>query len=89
MVNPTIIIFLIAVLVSASAIYNTYLLRGGKLAWSQVMIVMAMISFIFSIIFPEVLPGKKFLGISISDVSYTLGFLLLLAASLKLRFSLK
>ena len=85
-----VVVPIIVLLISISATVNAYLLRGGRLAWSQVLIVLAMISFMLSVILgrflsdnPLVQEGK------ILDVLFVLGFVFLLAASLKMHSSLK
>jgi len=80
----------IALLISLSATYNAYMLRGGKLAWSEILIVLGMISFMFSLIVTIYLPTLRFLSSTrIADFLFILGFIFLLAASLKLRSSLR
>ncbi|MBI2012768.1 hypothetical protein HYS90_02450 [Candidatus Curtissbacteria bacterium] len=77
-------------MISLSATYNAILLRGGKLAWSQVLIVLAMVSFMLSLLLARFLASQIVFGIvSLSDVLFVLGFVLLLAASIKLHVSLK
>jgi len=81
---------IIALLICASAIYNAYRLRGGKLAWSEILIALGMISFTISLILDLFLPDPRlFKNIQLTDLFFILGFALLFAASLKLRFSLK
>ncbi len=93
--SPTMVAALVALLVSLSATYNAYMLRGGKLAWSQVLTTLATVCLTLSIVFTQtgvVLPlvgNVKILSASPSDILYIIGFLLLFAASLKLRYSLK
>lgn len=80
----------IALLISLSATYNAYMLRGGKLAWSEIMIVLGMISFMFSLIVTVYLPTLRFLSSTrLADLLFILGFVFLLVASLKLRSSLR
>ena len=80
----------IALLISISATYNAYILRGGRLAWSEVLIALGMVAMMFSLVFTAYLPSTRFiLGMRVSDSLFILGFLLLLAASMKLRSSLK
>ena len=80
----------ITLLISISATYNAYLLRGGKLAWSQVLIALGMISFMLSIVFEIFLPDSRFVqNTIITDVLFVLGFVFLLLASLKLRSALR
>lgn len=86
----TILLVIIALLISVSAIYNSYLLRGGKLAFSEVFIALGMVVFIISFVVRLSLPDLVLiLGISASDALFVLGFVLLLVASLKLRSSIK
>lgn len=85
-----ILLVIIALLISVSAVYNSYLLRGGKLALSEVFIALGMVVFIISFVVRLSLPDLVLiLGISASDVLFVLGFVLLLVASFKLRSSLK
>ena len=80
----------IALLICASAIYNAYKLRGGKLAWSEILIALAMLSFTLSLILDLVLPDPRLIkSVKLTDSLFILGFILLFVASLKLRFSLK
>lgn len=86
----TVLLVIIALLISASATYNAYLLRGGKLALSEVFIALGMVIFIISFVIRLRMPDlTAFLGIYVSDLFFILGFILLLAASLKLRSSLR
>ena len=87
--TPT-IFAVIALLVSVSATYNAYLLRGGKLAWSQIFIALGMISLMLSGILEIFLPESEFVqNTIITDVFFILGFILLLFASIKLRSALR
>jgi len=80
----------IVLLISISAIYNAFLLRGGRLAWVQILIVLGMVSFLLFLVFEKFLPDLKFVGnLTFTDVFFVLGFALLLIASLKLHLSLK
>lgn len=84
------IIFVIAVLISASATYNAYMLRGGKLASSQIMMALGMISFMLSVAMTRFSPSIEIVGsLTATDVLFILGFVLLFLASLKLRSSFK
>ncbi len=83
------IISFLALLIAISAIYNAYLLKGGKLAWSEIYIVLGMVSLIFSLILPRFLPDFKVLNFSVNDLLFVLGFVFLLFATFKLRSSLK
>lgn len=86
----TILLVIIALLISASATYNAYLLRGGKMALSEVFIALGMVSFIISFVVRLGYPDLTLvLGIFLSDIVFIVGFVLLLAASLKLRSSLR
>jgi hypothetical protein len=81
---------IIALLISASAIYNAYRLRGGKLAWSEILIALGMISVTISLILDLFLPDPRLVkSVKLTDFFFISGFVLLFAASLKLRFSLK
>lgn len=84
------IIFVIAVLVSLSAVYNAYILRGGKLAGSQILMALGMVSFMLSVVLSRFVPDMEiYKNISASDSLFILGFVLLFAASLRLRASFK
>lgn len=86
----TILLAIIALLISASATYNAYLLRGGKMALSEVFIALGMVTFIISFVVRLGYPDSTlFLDVLVSDLIFILGFVLFLAASLKLRSSLK
>ncbi|MBI2598916.1 hypothetical protein HYW40_01745 [Candidatus Curtissbacteria bacterium] len=82
---PT-VVFIIAVLISASATYNAYMLRGGKLAGSQILMVLGMVSFMLSVGLTRFYPDMAiYKDVTVPDALFVLGFLLLFAASLKLR----
>lgn len=84
------VVSFIALLIAVSATYNAYLLRGGKLAWSQVLIVLGMVSLIFSMILSLVMDSVVVVGdIAFDNVFFILGFVFLLAASLKIRHAFK
>lgn len=86
----TILLVIIALLISVSATYNSYLLRGGKLALSEVFIALGMVVFIISFVVRLSLPDLALiLGISAADMLFVLGFVSLFVASLKLRSSIK
>lgn len=86
----TIFLVIVALLICASATYNAYLLRGGKMALSEVFIALGMVTFIISFVVRLGFPGLTILpGILASDLIFILGFLFLLVASLRLRASLK
>ena len=89
-ISTSTITAIIALLISISATYNAYLLRGGKLAWSQILIALGMISFMLSIVFEIFLLDSRLVqNTTITDVLFVLGFVFLLLASLKLRSSLR
>ena len=83
------IVVAIAFLTSISATFNAVLLRGGRLAWSQVFIVLAMISFMLSVILERYLTEPVVQNFSLGGIFFVFGFGLLLLASLKLHSSLK
>lgn len=86
----TILLVIIALLICASATYNAYLLRGGKMALSEVFIALGMVSFVIAFVIRLGYPDSTLiLDVLVSDLIFILGFVLLLAASLKLRSSLK
>ena len=93
--TPAMVAAIVALLVSLSATYNAYMLRGGRLAWSQVLTALATVSLMFSLVLPQaensfpVLRSIRILSATPSEILYILGFLLLLVGSLKLRYSLK
>ncbi|MBI2326938.1 hypothetical protein HYU92_01320 [Candidatus Curtissbacteria bacterium] len=86
---------LIALLVSISATYNAYVLRGGRLAWSQVLTALGTVCLMFSLVLPQSAILVKLtaqlgnFSTTLSGLLYILGFLLLFSGSLKLRASLK
>jgi len=85
----------IALLVSVSATYNAYMLRGGRLAWSQVLTALGTISLMLSLVIPQstaiwpFVSQNNILGANFPEWFYIIGFLFLLSGSLKLRSSLK
>ena len=93
--TPAMVAAIIALLVSLLATYNAYVLRGGRLAWSQVLTALATVSLMFSLVLPQaesslpVLKGLRIFSATPAEVLYILGFLLLFVGSLKLRYSLK
>lgn len=90
LLSSSTIIFVIAVLVSVSATYNAYILRGGKLAVSQILMALGMVSFMLSVVLSRFVPDMEiYRNISVSDALFILGFVLLFAASLRLRASFK
>ena len=81
---------IIALLVSCSATYNAYLLRGGKLAWVQVLTALATVCLMFSVIFEHFsLFQAKVLGWNSSELLLIAGLLFLFMASLRTHSSLK
>ncbi|OGD86550.1 hypothetical protein A2870_02020 [Candidatus Curtissbacteria bacterium RIFCSPHIGHO2_01_FULL_41_11] len=86
---------IVALLVSLAATYNAYVLRGGKLAWSQVILAFGTITLMFSLILPHsntvttFLARTGILGKLTFELLFILGLLLILVSSLKLRYSLK
>lgn len=85
----TVVIFL-SLLIAVSATYNAYILRGGKLAWSQVLMVLGIISLSFSLVIELVMPDVMVFGeVTAVDALFILGFVLLLTSSLKLRHAIK
>lgn len=86
---PNVTVF-IALLISVSATYNAYILRGGKLAWSELLIALGMIALIISQVADRFLPDPIVIaGLTITDVLYILGFICFLIASFNLRASFK
>lgn len=84
------IIFIFTVLVSASAVYNAYILRGGKLAGSQILMALAMVSFMFSVVLTNFVGDIEiYTNVTLSDALFIAGFALLFIASLRLRSSFK
>lgn len=80
------VVAFIALLIAISATYNAYLLRGGKLAVSQILIVLGMVSLIFSMILSLVTDDVRIVGsFTFANLLFILGFVFLLAASLKLQ----
>ncbi|GEM_PF-4734572 len=90
LISSSTIIFVIAVLVSLSAVYNAYILRGGRLAESQVFMALGMVSFMLAVVLSRFVPDMEiYKNISASDSLFILGFILLFVASLRLRASFK
>lgn len=84
------VVAFIALLIAVSATYNAYILRGGKLAWSQILIVLGMVSLIFSMVLSLVISDVGILGgLTFANLLFILGFVFLLIASLKLRHAFK
>ena len=84
------IVMVIALLIAVSATYNAYLLRGGKMAWSEILIVLGMVSLIFSLVLGRFLADWLiFQNLTLTDGLFVLGFLFLLAATFKLRSAIK
>jgi ABC-type spermidine/putrescine transport system permease subunit I len=89
-ISTSTITAIITLLISISATYNAYLLRGGKLAWSQVLIALGMISFMLSLIFEIFMPDSRLVqNTVVTDALLVLGFVFLLLATLKLRSALR
>ena len=86
----TILLVILGLLICASATYNAYLLRGGKMALSEVSIALGMVSFVIAFVIRLAYPHLAVrAGVLVSDVVFILGFVLFLAASLQLRSSFK
>lgn len=88
--TTTTIATVLALLVCASATYNAHILRGGKMALSQVLTALGMVSLVFSLLVARV--GVNFDvsdTLTASDLFFMAGFLLLFLASIRLRSSLK
>lgn len=84
------LIGLIALLIALSAIYNAYLLRGGKLAISEVLIAIAMVVLMLSQLLGPFIPDLSLVGdVTVGSLFFIGGFVILLAASFKLRASIK
>lgn len=85
----------IALLVSVSSTYNAYMLRGGRLAWSQILTALGTICLMLSLVIPQstavwpFIVDNSLLGANLPEALYISGFLLLFGGSLKLRSSLK
>lgn len=80
----------IALLVVFSAAYNAYRLRGGKLAWSQVFIVIGMTLLIMSMVLDNFVDTAQISPkISVADGLFVLGLCSLLMASERLRMTIK
>lgn len=93
-INVSTLAAIIALLVSISATYNAYVLRGGKLAWSQVLTALGTVSLMFALVLPlSEMPlfykPLGFVNASIPDALYIMGFIFLFVGSLRLRYSLK
>ena len=93
--NVSTIAAIIALLVSLSATYNAYILRGGKLAWSQVLTALGTVSLMFSIVIPNfaffktAAYGDSSLVVWAPECLYIAGFVFLFLGTWKLRTSLK
>ena len=84
------IIVILALLVCVSATYNASLLRGGKLALSQVYMALGMVVLMFSLALDNLgIDYGIFDDLQASDLLFMGGFLLLLLGSLRVRSSLK
>lgn len=87
--TPVVVLVFFSLLIAISAIYNAYLLRGGRLAWSQLFIVFGMLSLVFSQVWIFFLPNWQVVpSFTVTDILFLLGFIFLLFASVKLRLSL-
>ena len=88
--NFSTIVAIMTLLIATSATYNAYLLRGGRLAVSELLIAISMVFLMFSEIIVQFLPNIKVIqDLSISDLIFLGGLVILLLASLKLRLSIK
>lgn len=88
--NFATIVAIFALLIATSATYNAYLLRGGKLAVSELLIAVGMIFLMMSQVTSQFLPNPKVIqDLSASDLVFLGGFVILLVASLKLRSSIE
>jgi hypothetical protein len=86
----TSIIVILALLVCLTATYNAYLLRGGKMALSQVYVALGMVVLVFSLALANMgLDYAIFSDLKASELLFMGGFLLLLLGSLRVRSSLK
>ena len=89
MTISSVIIFL-GLLIATYRTYTSYLLRGGKLAWSQVFTVMGILALVFSVVVDSVLPALKLSEtVSNGEILYILGLVLILVSSVKLRHAFK
>ena len=92
--NLSTVAAIVALFVSVSAIYNAYILRGGKLAWSQVLVAFGTVCLMFSVVldksgyFKFVMVENTVLAKS-PDILAIAGFMLLFLGTWKLRTSLK
>ena len=85
-----ILVFLLLLLIAASTTYNAYLLRGGKLAMSQILMVLGMLCLIFSQLLGVVgMENIVIYQLSLQNILFVLGFVFFLASSLKLRYAIK
>ncbi len=83
-------VFILLLLIATSTIYNAYLLRGGKLAMSQILMVLGMVCLIFSQLLEVIgMDGVMIFQLSLQNILFVLGFVFFLASSLKLRFAIK
>ncbi|MEX2027890.1 MAG: hypothetical protein WD988_00125 [Candidatus Curtissbacteria bacterium] len=90
LLSSSTIIFIFTILVSASAVYNAYILRGGKLAGSQIFMALGMVSFMLSVVLTNFVGDVEIYdNVLVSDVLFIVGFALLFAASLRLRSSFR
>lgn len=85
-----VVVSLVALLVAISATYNAYLLKGGKLAISQIFVVLGMIVLIFSQLVDWFAPEFQLVSfVQFTDLLFIAGLAILLLSSLRLRSSLK
>lgn len=90
--SVSLVVAFIAFLVSISATYNAYLLRGGKFAASEIMIALGMVVLMFSLLMDKlfVLPNPVVIGdFHVTDAVFTFGLVLFLIASFRLRSAFK
>mgnify|MGYP001602716928 CR=1 FL=1 len=88
--NLSTVAAIVALFVSVSATYNAYILRGGKLAWSQVLVAFGTVCLMFSVVldksgyFKFVTMENTLLAKS-SDILAISGFIFLFLGRWKLR----
>ena len=89
-ISVPVLLSAIALLIAMSALYNAYLLHGGKLAWSEMLIAIGMFFLAISLTLDLFLPNPEILpNVRLADISSIVGLVSLLVASLKLRSSIK
>ncbi len=90
LMNSTTVEAIIAIFITVSATYNAYILRGGKMAMSQVLMALGMISLVLSLVFTRFIPTITLIGrLTVADLFYIVGLVLLLSASIALRQAFK